>query len=106
MLMDKIKLNQFIEEEVDIPSLVPTINEKENRVEFKQGVVKGTQKTFYASSTPSRIICSDHRYIPANMGKYQFSCIKCAWTRVAPPNKFRYDPETKILTTRDTGIKV
>ena len=99
-------LNTFIEEEVEVATMVPRVNEKEKRVEFVKGVKKVKQKTYYADSKPVKIVCSDHRFVCLDKGKYLFKCKKCTWHKIAYPVTFKFDEKTGILTYRRTGIKV
>ena len=100
-------LDTWIEEEVDIPSFEPIVNEKENRVEFKRTTKKTLQKTFYSEGRSIRAVCADHHYLPVgSKGNYIFACTKCDWNRVAPPVSFKYDQETGKLTRRHTGEQV
>ena len=98
-------LNTFIEEEVDMPTFTPGVDEKNNRVEFKQEMKKVKQRTIYVDSKPTRLVCSAHIYACINKGKYHFKCTKCDWHRIALPITFKFDPETGILTYRESGIR-
>ena len=99
------KLNEWIEEEVDVPSTETVVNEKENRVEFKQNTRKATQKTIYLDSKPTRVICGDHHYTCIDKAKYVFKCTKCDWHKIAFPVTYKFNPETGKLIHRETGIQ-
>lgn len=98
------KTNEFIEEEVDVPSFEPVVNEKKKRVEFRRTTVKATRKTMFVDSKPRRVICKDHKYFPIDKGKYTFKCMNCDWHRIAPPITFKFDQKTGKLTYRETGV--
>lgn len=98
------KTNEFIEEEVNIPSFEPVV--KEDHVEFKQTTKKATRKTFYSDQKPKQVICTNHKYICLDKGKYSFKCVKCSWHKIAFPHLFKFDPETGILSNRKTGARV
>lgn len=96
-------LNTWIQEEIDVPSFDPVVNEKEKRVEFNQTTKKATQKTYYAHSTPRRVVCSNHVYTCLDKPKYLFKCTKCDWHKILYPVTYKFDPETGIVTHRETG---
>ncbi len=99
-------LNTWIEEEVDVPTFTPKVNEGEGRIEFEQTTKKVKQKTFYSDAKPRKVICSNHEYVPVGKkGNYKYQCIHCDWTRFALPVTYRYDPEKKKLYRRDTGVE-
>lgn len=99
-------LNTWIEEEVDVPTFTPEVNEKEGRVEFTQTTKKAKQKTYYSNSKPRKVMCSNHEYVPeGKLGHYKFRCIHCDWTRIALPVSYRYDKEKKKLFHRETGAQ-
>lgn len=100
-------LNQWIEDEVDVPTFEPQVNEAEGRVEFTQTTKKVKRRTMYSDAKPTRIVCSKHEYYCADKGKYLFKCRNagCQWHRIAPPISFKFDPETGILTHRHTGVR-
>lgn len=106
--MDKFDkpTNQWIEEDVDVKVMTPVFNEKTKVVELKEEVKTFKQKTFYADSPQTKIVCNDHRYVCLDKGKYLFKCKKCTWNRIAPPVSFKFDQETGILTRRRTGEQV
>lgn len=95
--------NTWIEEDVDMPVFTPEVNEKEKRVEFTQTTKRVKQRTFYADSPQKRIVCSNHSYVPLNLKKSLFRCTRCDWRRVAPVITYKYDPDKKTLSRRDTG---
>lgn len=101
-------LNQWIEEEVEVPQMVPKVNQKEKRIEFEQKKVKATQKTFYASSPKKKMICAKgtHYFACINRGKYIFKCHNCDYHKIAYPVTFKFDPDTGVLAYRDSGIRV
>lgn len=100
-------LNTVIEEEIEIPSFEPTVNEKKSRVEFKETTQKATRKTIYIDqSNPTKVICNKHKYACINKGKSIFKCTKCDWHRIALPVTFKFDEKTGILTYRKTGIRI
>lgn len=98
-------LNTWIEEEVDMPVFTPEVNEKENRVEYTQTTKKVKQKTFYSDAPPRMVVCSSHEYVCLSKPNSLFKCTKCDWHRVAPTITYRYDPETKKLIHRETGLE-
>lgn len=99
-------LNTVIEEDVEIPTFEPVVNEKKQRVEFRKTIRKVKQKTIYVDAKPTRIICAkDHQYLPVDKGRYLFGCIKCDWHKIAFPVTYKYDQDAKTLTHRTTGIK-
>jgi len=97
--------NEWIEEDVDIKVMTPTFDPETNTVKLKEEIKKVKQKTYYAQSTPSTVICAEHVYRCENKGRYLFKCTKCAWHRIAYPVSYRFDPETGILTNRKTGVR-
>lgn len=99
-------LDTWIEEDVDVHTFEPEVDEDNNRVKFKSVTKKIKQRTFYSEGSTSTVVCTDHRYFPLDKGKYLFKCRHCSWRRIAPPVSFKYDPETGILTRRHTGERV
>jgi hypothetical protein len=99
-------LNQFIEEEVEITTMTPVVDQESSRVTFKMGKEKALQKTYYASSTPKMIICKDHSYKPLDPKRYIFKCEKCDWHYKAMPVTHKYHPEDNTLRLRSNGQKV
>jgi len=108
--MDKFDkpLNTFIEEDIEIPSFEPVVNEKEKRVEFKQTTQKATRKTFYAHSEPKRIVCSGgtHEFRCIDRGKYVFKCVNCDFHKISYPVTYRFNQQSGKLTHRLTGVQV
>lgn len=99
-------LNEWVEEDVEIPVYTPVVNEELGRVEITQGTKKVKQKTMYIPDTSRKTICKDHEYISVDIHKYLFKCIHCDWCRIAPPVTFKYDPSDKSLRYRKSGQKV
>ena len=98
--------DQWIDEEIEIPVMAPQLNEETGKYEITRTTKKVTQRTFYAHTTPTKVICKDHQYICLDKGKYLFKCIHCDWHRIAPPVTFKFDPTTGKLTYRKTGVQV
>lgn len=98
--------NKWIEEEIEVPSFEPVVNEKAGRVEYTQRMIKATRKTFYAESKPRKLICNDHFFYPEDKKKALFACNKCSYKKIAYPVTYRYNPETGKLTHRITHKKV
>jgi hypothetical protein len=101
-----VRLNEFIEEDVQMPVMTPVVDEKNGRIEFKQEMKTVKQKTMYVDSKATKVICNAHVYVCVNKGKYHFKCTKCDWNRIAPPVTFKFNPETGILSYRENGIRV
>jgi len=95
-------LNEWVEEEVEIPSFEPVVNEEHKRVEFRQTMKKATRKTYYAKSEPRQLICNEHFFYPEDKKKALFACNKCNYKKIAYPVTYRYNPETGRLTHRIT----
>ena len=77
-------LNTFIEEEIEIPSFEPRVNEKEKRVEFIQTIKKATRKTYYSNSPSKKMICAGgtHVFRCLDKGKYIFKCRNCDFHKI------------------------
>lgn len=99
-------LGVWIDEEVNVRTFEPEVDEKNKTVKIVAKDKKYHQKTIYVDSKPSTIVCKEHIYFCADKGKYLFKCRHCAWHRVALPVTFKFDPETGILTRRLTGERV
>ena len=101
-------LDTFIEEDIEIPSFEPVVNEKEKRVEFKQTTRKATRKTYYAHSKPQRVVCAGgtHKFRCIDKGKYVFKCINCDWHRILYPVTYKFDEKTGIATHRITRARI
>jgi chromatin remodeling complex protein RSC6 len=97
------KTNEFIEEEVEVPTFTPVFDEKNNRVNFESTTKKVTQKTMYIDVEPKTLVCSDHQYIPHRPNKYLFKCEKCTWQMKVNPTLVKYDPKLKKFIVRETG---
>lgn len=92
-------LNEWIEEEVEVPSFEPIVNEKMKRVEFKQTTRKATKKTFYAKSEPRKLLCSsgEHFFYPKDRKKSIFACNRCGFHKVAYPVTYKYNQDSGQL---------
>ena len=101
-------LNEFIEEEIEIPAFEPVVNEKMKRVEFRQTTKKATRKTFYAKSTPRKLMCApgEHFFYPKDKKKSLFACNKCGFHKIAYPVTYKYYPETGQLVHKITKRSV
>lgn len=98
--------NQWIEEDVEVPSYEPQVNEEEKRVEFNQKKQLMKQKTIYVDTKPVQVICGNHVFECVDKPKYLFKCTKCDWHKIAYPVTYRFDPETGFLTHRNGGQRV
>lgn len=103
-----VKLNEFIEEEVDVRTLTPVPDEKNKRVKLEYGSVKAKQKTMYVDSPSKKVICrpGTHFFVPLDPKKYTFSCRNCDWCYHAQIPTHKYNPEDGSLSYRRTGLKV
>lgn len=99
------KTNEWIEEEVKIPAYEAVLDEKNKRIEYKQTTKKATRRTQYIDSKPRQVVCGEHVYHPIKKGSYTFRCAKCDWHLITNPRDFKYDPKTRIVTYRETGIR-
>lgn len=102
-------LNQWVEDEIEVPSYEPKLNKKEKRIEFTKTTKKVTRKTMYVNSIPRKFSCADgHKYFCLDKKKYIFKCINrgCDWHIVARPIDYKYDQKTKDLFNRHTGEQV
>lgn len=97
------KLNEWTEEEVEVPVFKPELDEKNKRVHIKATVEKVTQKTYYSNSTPRRVICSNHFYLPLDLKKQIFKCKRCDYHFKANTLTHKYNPETGKICFRATG---
>jgi hypothetical protein len=106
--MDKFNkpTNEWIEEDVEVKVMTPVFDEKTKNMTLKEETKIVKQKTYYADSVPSTVVCNEHVYLCLDKGKYHFKCRKCAWNRIAPPVTFRFDEGTGILTRRSDGSRV
>lgn len=100
------QLDTWIDEEVEIPSFEPVVNEQSKRVEFKQTVRKATRKTFYTKPSQRKLICNDHFFYPVDKKKCVFRCNKCGFNKIAYPVTYKYSPEDGKLTHRETRNQV
>ena len=100
--------NTWLEEEVEVTTYEPEFDKETESVKIVQKKLKVPQRTYYADSKPQKLVCANHVYACINKGKYMFRCKNrgCSWHRIAPPVSFRFDPQTGILTRRDTGERV
>lgn len=97
------KLNEWTTEEVEIPVFKPEVDEENKRVTITATREKVTQKVYYANSTPRRVICSDHFYLPLNPKKYIFKCRKCDYHFKGNTLTHKYNSETGKICFRATG---
>lgn len=97
--------NKWIEEDIEVPTISP-VEDKDGNIHFEKTTKVMKQRTFYADSKPTRMVCANHEYLPMDKGRYLFKCVHCDWHRIAPPVTFRYDAQTRILSYRKTGIRV
>lgn len=97
-------LNEWVEEEVEIPSFEPVVNEQAERVEFRQTTRKATRKTYYAKSEARKLLCSsgDHFFYPKDKKKSIFVCNKCSFHKIAYPVTYRYNHKTGQLQHKIT----
>ena len=100
------KVNEFIEEDVPIEVTTPVYDPKTKKVELKKETQTFKQKTYYSDSPPKKIVCNEHTYVCVNKGRYLFQCTKCDWRRFALPVSFKFDPDTGVLTRRNSNIRV
>lgn len=98
--------NQWIEEDVNVEVTTPKFDEKTKTVSMEKEIKTFKQKTYYAESIPTKIVCNEHVYKCLDKGKYLFKCTKCDWNRVVYPVSFKFDEATGILTRRDSGERV
>lgn len=101
-----IKLNEWNEEEIDIPVVKPVLDKNNNRVSFEMGTQKAKQRTYYANSTPRMVVCKDHSLYPLDPKKYIFKCENCDFHYKGNTLTHKYNPDTKKLVYRSTGRNV
>lgn len=101
-------VNEWIEEEVDVPVFKPRVNEKLKRVEFVQGTEKATKRTYYAKSDPRKVVCApgQHFFYPENRKKSIFACNRCNYHKIAYPVTYKYNSETGQLIHKITQKEV
>lgn len=101
-------VNEWIEEEVEIPSFEPRVNEAKKRVEFVQATKKATRKTYYASSPARKVICAggQHKFRSLDIHKSLFKCRECDFHKIAYPVTYKFNQETGKLIHRKTNIPV
>jgi hypothetical protein len=98
-----VKLNEWSEEDGEIPTVNPVVDEKNKRVSYEMGTQKVKQKVYYANSTPRMVICNNHFMIPLEPKRYIFKCRKCDYHFQGSTITHRYDPTTgKILFRNST----
>lgn len=102
------KTNEWIEEEVEIPSFEPVVNEKMKRVEFRKTTRKATRKTMYAHSEPRKLLCKsgEHFFYPKDKKKSLFACNSCGFHKIAYPVTYKYNPDTGQLIHKITKRRV
>lgn len=98
-------LDEWIEEEIEVPTIEPVLNKSGKVVKLKKTIRKATQKTFYSRGKSRKVLCGDHEYYSLDKGKYLFRCKHCDWRMIAPPINFKFDEKTGKLTHRETGIQ-
>jgi hypothetical protein len=98
-----VKLNEWAEEEIDIPVINPVVDEKNKRVSFETATQKVKQKVYYSHSTPRMVICSSHFFLPLDPKKYIFKCRKCDYHFKANTLTHKYVPETGKIVFRLNG---
>lgn len=101
-----IKLNEWVEEEIDIPSFKPELDEVNKRVKLVKTTEKATQRTFYSNSPSRKMVCDSHKYKLLDKHKYIFKCVNCDWHYRANPANVDFDPATGRLFFRDSGDDV
>jgi beta-N-acetylglucosaminidase len=101
-------LNEWVEEDVEVPVLTPEFDEKKKTVKIKRENQIFKQKTFYSNAPQRKVICAQgtHKFACTNKGKYIFKCVKCDFHKIAYPVTFKFDPKTGILSYRKTGIRL
>jgi len=97
------KLNEWVEEEVDVTTFKPVLSEDKNSVVIKTGVEKIKEKVFYSQSPARMVICGKHFYVPLNPKQYIFKCKNCDYHYHARIPTHKYNPETGELSNREAG---
>lgn len=100
------KLNEWTTEEVDVTTISPEVDEKNNRISFRTKVEKASQKVFYSNSIPRMIICGNHFFEPLDPHRYIFKCKRCDYHYKANTLTHKYDPTSGKIVYRATGKSI
>lgn len=92
------KLNEFVEEEVDVSVVKPVV--EGNKIKFEQTTEKLKQKVYYSHSPQRMVICGNHFFEPFDPKKYIFKCKKCDYHYQASTLTRKYNPSTGKLDLR------
>ena len=97
------KLNEWTEEEKEIDVVKPQIDPENKRVTYKTIKQKVTEKVYYASSTPRKVICGNHFMLPFEPHKYIFKCKNCDYHFKGNTLTHKYDSQNGKILLRSTG---
>lgn len=97
------KLNEWTEEEKEVPVISPVLNEKTGKVSFKTSTKKVKEKTMYVAAPSQMVTCSKHFFLPENPKKYIFKCKNCGFHYQARVPIHKYKPDTGEIVVRLTG---
>lgn len=100
------KLNEFVEEEIEVNVLKPVIDEKTKRIKIEQTAEKLKQKVYYSHSPQRMVICGNHFFEPFDPKKYIFKCKKCDYHYKASTLTRKYNPSTGKLDLRKLHTNV
>lgn len=100
------KLNEWTEEDVEVTVHKPEFDEKTKRVTITQKKEKVKQKVYYAHSTPRKIICNDHFFLPMDPKRYIFRCRKCDYRFQGSTITHKYLPDTGKIVFRLNGQSI
>lgn len=100
------KLNEFVEEEIEVSVLKPVIDEKTKRIKIEQTAEKLKQKVYYSHSPQRMVICGNHFFEPLDPKKYIFKCKKCDYHYKASTLTRKYNPSTGKLDLRKLHTNV
>lgn len=99
-------VNEWTEKEIEVPALKGEFDDSGNFKGIKRGTKKAKQRTYYAQTTPRRVVCSQHEYFVLDRGKYILKCKHCDWHMQTYPPTHKFDEATGILTYRKTGQRL
>jgi hypothetical protein len=92
-----LKLNEWVEEQIEVPS--HEINPHTGEV--KKSTKVETVKSIYIDPPKQKLRCSDHYFESIDIHRYLFACKKCSFTRQVFPTTYRY--EDGKLINKETG---
>lgn len=85
-------LDKWIDETVNVRTLVPVMDEKNKRVKLEYQDVPTKQRTMYVNPPSRKVMCAagEHEFYCADKHKYIFACNRCSFKRQVFPTTYEF----------------